>query len=288
MTLLSRFIGAYYRSGLRGSSRVSDFLSHRLGSLQNVPIKIDGGTLYADLRISAARGILAQPRCQSGEDRVMRAFVRRGDTVYDVGAHFGFYTLLLADLVGDSGRVCGFEPNPELLPSLGRTLSEKSNVDLFEVALSDSIGTINLFVPEDASMASLSDWTKGLAGDVHTVSCEMLTIDHLVEAKKLPVPQFIKCDVEGAELSVFRGGMKTLDRVDAPVVLFEVNTAAANAAGTTPDEYFEFFESLHTPDYTFFEVFRDGIKVLESRSIKYSNVVAVPRTRMESRQGLFR
>jgi FkbM family methyltransferase len=287
MTLLSRFIGAYYRSGLRGSNRISDFLSNRVASLQDIPIEIDGGTLYADLRISAARGILARPRCQSGEDRVMRAFVRPCDTVYDVGAHFGFYTLLLADLVGDSGRVCGFEPNPELLPSLRRTLSDKTNVDLFEVALSDSIGTINLFVPEDASMASLSDWTKGSAGNVHTVSCEMLTIDHLVDAGRLPIPQFIKCDVEGAELSVFRGGMKTLDRVEAPVVLFEVNAAAANAAGTTPEDYFELFESLHAPDYTCFEVFPNGIKVLASRSIKYTNVVAVPRTRMESCRVLF-
>jgi FkbM family methyltransferase len=287
MTLLSRFIGAYYRSGLRGSNRVSDFLSHRFASLQNVPIEVDGGTLYADLRISAARGILAEPRCQSGEDRAMRHLVRPGDAVYDIGAHLGFYTLLLAELVGETGKVCGFEPNPELLPSLKRTLSEKTNVDLFEFALSDSIGTIDLFVPEDATMASLSDWTKGLAGNVYTVSCEMFTIDHLVAAEKIPTPQFIKCDVEGAELSVFMGGMKTLDRVDAPVVLFEVNAAAANAAGTTPEDYFEFFESLHAPDYTFFEVFRDGIKVLASRWMKYANVVAVPRTRLEACRGLF-
>ncbi len=68
----------------------------------------------------------------------------------------------------------------------------------------------------------------------------------MVEAGELPVPHFIKCDVEGAELSVFKGAIKTLDRTDAPVLLFELNTKAAAAFGSTTSEYFDLLRSLKT------------------------------------------
>jgi FkbM family methyltransferase len=278
--MLTTFLAAYHRTGIRGSTRVTDFLSRRLKSLQNVPIEIDGGTLFADLRISTARGVLARPKCHTGEDLVMRKFIRDGDTIFDIGAHLGFYTLLLAKLAGNTGKVYAFEPNPELLPSLRRTVDQIDNVELMEIALSNSEGEMNLYVPEDASMASLTDWTKGMAGDVHTVACAMKRIDDLVEGGKLPVPQFIKCDVEGAELSVFRGGLKTFDRANAPVILFEVNTKAAEAFGWRKSEYFEFLESLEHPNYKFFDVSSNGIGELNLAMVEYTNVVAVPECRL--------
>lgn len=280
MSALTRFLAAYQRSGLRGSTRLSDFLANRVKSLQNVSIEIEGGTLYADLRISTARSVLANPKCQSGEDIVMRKFIRAGDIVFDIGAHLGFYTLLLAQLVGNTGRVYAFEPNPELLLGLRRTVSSIKNVELLEIALSDSEGEMNLYVPEDASMASLSDWTRGIAGDVHTVVCAIKRLDDLVESGKLPVPQFIKCDVEGAEMAVFRGGVKTLDRDKAPVILFEVNTKAAVAFGWRTSEYFEFLESLKNPKYRFFDVSSTGMDNLHLDMVEYTNVVAVPETRL--------
>src|SRR5688500_12933920 len=137
MSLLTKFISVYFRSGLRGSTRFTDLVSSRFPSLQSVPIEVDGGTLIADLRIGSARGILADPKCHSGEDLVMRKYVRPGDSVFDIGAHLGFYTLLLAKLAGPEGKVFAFEPNPELLPSLRRTVDPASNITLLETAVSD-------------------------------------------------------------------------------------------------------------------------------------------------------
>src|SRR5438876_7312107 len=165
MSLLSRFIAAYLRSGLHGSTRLTNFLSPRIKSLQSVPIETKAGVIYGDLRITSARGILAQPNSQSGEDLVMRRFVRAGDTVFDIGAHLGFYTLLLSKLVGESGAVFAFEPNPELRPSLERTIEPCKNITLLQIALSDRNGENNLYVPEDASMGSLRNWTDGVVGN---------------------------------------------------------------------------------------------------------------------------
>lgn len=277
MSLLTKFLGTYNASGLRGSYRLTDFLAKRLKSLQDIAIETESGMLYADLRISSARAILANPKSTSGEDLAMRSFVKEGDTVFDIGAHLGFYTLLLSKLVGEKGKVFAFEPNPELLPSLRKTVQTLANVELCEIALSDREGKVNLFVPEDASMASLSDWTEGIAGNVHTVACEMRRLDDLVEAQKLPVPQFIKCDVEGAELSIFKGGINTLNRVDAPVILFEVNSLAAKSFNAKTNDYFEWLESLNHSKYEFFEVSAKGIKKLISREIEFTNVIAVPK-----------
>ena len=96
------------------------------------------------------------------------------------------------------------------------------------------------------------------------------------------MPDFIKCDVEGAELSVFKGAIKALDRDDAPIILFELNKKAALAFGSTVTEHFDFLESLSKPKYVFFEVTKDGPIALESREIEYSNVIAVPASRNNS------
>src|SRR5687767_10564146 len=229
MTALTRILALYHRTGLRGSTRLFDVLSQRISSMHCVPIPVEGGVLYADLRLSTARGILADPTCRSGEDRVMRRFVREGHSVFDIGAHLGFYTILLSSLVGKKGTVYAFEPNPEMLPSLRKTIASLPNTDLREIALSDVSGEIELHIPEDASMASIANWTNGIGGKVHIQNCKTETIDHLIENGSISLPNFIKCDVEGAELNVFRGGARAIDRNDAPVILFELNRKAASA-----------------------------------------------------------
>ena len=87
-----------------------------------------------------------------------------------------------------------------------------SNIRLFEAALSDYTGEAELFVPENFAMAGLSDWTDGIAGKIHRVSCKVATLNDLLKKAEISVPQFIKCDVEGAELLVFRGASELLDR----------------------------------------------------------------------------
>jgi FkbM family methyltransferase len=238
--------------------------------------------LYADLRIASARGILADPKSRTGEDLVMKHFVRLGDTVFDIGAHLGFYTLLLSRLVGDSGRVFAFEPNRELLPSLGRTVGPLPNVEILNVALSDRKGEIDLYVPQDASMASLNNWTHGEVGEVHQVKCEMQILDDLVAERKLPLPDFIKCDVEGAEYLIFKGATSVLDREDAPVVLFELNRKAALSFGLDTFHYIDLLKSLERPQFDFYEVLADGIKRLDQGETEFANIVAIPSHRRHS------
>ena len=280
MSALAKFLGIYHKSGLRGSHRLTRFLADRMKSLQSIPIQTENGTLYADLRINSAHGLSATPKSESGEDLVMRRIVKSGDVVFDIGAHHGYYTLLLSELVGETGKVFAFEPNTEMIPNLKRTIKPLANVKLFPMGLSDQAGERTLFVPEEASMASLSDWTNGIGGKVHQVNCRMEVLDDLLRKAQISVPQFIKCDVEGAELSVFKGAVEILNRADAPVIMFEVVDLAAKSFGAKTADYFNFLGSLEKTRYNFFEVSTEGIRKLDSREIKYANVLAVPETKL--------
>ncbi|MEJ7623613.1 MAG: FkbM family methyltransferase [Pyrinomonadaceae bacterium] len=285
MSLIAGVLAAYHRSGLRGSHRLTGLLARRLSSLRQLSVATRNGIIYVDLNIASARAILADPDSHSGEERVIKHFLKAGGTVFDIGAHFGVYTLLMSRLVGAEGRVFAFEPNSEVLPSLRKTVSNIANIRLLEHALSDSSGTLDFFVPEDASMASLRDWSGGSGGEVHKLSCETRRLDDLV-AGGLPLPDFVKCDVEGAELSIFEGARDTFDRVDAPIIMFEIVRRAATAFGHTPSDYLNVLRSFKQVQYSFFEIVPDGIRRFESDEIEYANVLAVPANRSQSAEAL--
>ena len=77
--------------------------------------------------------------------------VRPGDVAIDLGAHIGYYTLLLARLVGPTGRVLAFEPDPDNFALLSRNVEMNgyANVELFNAAASDRPGRSPLFRSPD-------------------------------------------------------------------------------------------------------------------------------------------
>lgn len=280
---LVRFLGAYFRSGFRGSSRLTDFLSRHLRSLHAVPFKTNGGTVYGDLRLALYRGLLTYSGARTDEEIVMDKLVGRGDTAFDIGVYWGLYTAYLSRCVGADGAVHSFEPNRDLHPSLELTAEHLKNVTVHRVGLSDRTGEVNFFVPsEDASMASLTNWTGGVGWEIGVAKCQVTRLDDLVRDGIVPVPDFIKCDVEGAELAVFEGARETLDRPEAPIIMFEVNPVSAEAFGNEADACFRFLVGLERPSYKFFEVIDGritrvaGFSGLHFNPHGFTNVIAVP------------
>lgn len=274
---------------MRGSTRLTNFLSARMPSLQSVPIRAEHGLVYGDLRLPIYHSVLAGSRVvDESEDLIMRTFNDKGDVAYDIGALAGIYTLALADYVGDTGKVFVFEPNSTLLPTLSRTCDELSNAVLFPVALSDHEGLTTLFVPvDDASMTSLSDWTGGVGGEVKETVCEMKRLDDLIERENIPFPDFVKCDVEGAEIAVFRGAKNTLGRAEAPVILFEINPQATTAFGAGVNEPAEFLLGLENAKYKLYEIKDGGLAEFEDAGSLviengfFTNVVGIPNARRD-------
>jgi FkbM family methyltransferase len=146
------------------------------------------------------------------------ALVKDGDTVLDIGANSGAYTLLFSDIVGPPGSVHAFEPVPPTFRLLGDRLAGDgrfSNVILNNFALGDSPGWFEMHVPAgDFGQASLKkhaagSWSKS-EREVYT--CEVRRLDDYLGQAPLARVDFIKFDVEGAELPALRGATRLLDQ----------------------------------------------------------------------------
>lgn len=138
------------------------------------------------------------------KQRFMAKTVKPGTVFFDIGANVGFYTLLASTLVGDEGKVFAFEPFPKCINLLKKHLKMNAvqNVTLFETAVSDRIGKASFQEGPSDSMGHLSE--------TGTVAVEMVSLDDLFFKGVLPLPQYMKIDVEGAEFSVLQGAKHLL------------------------------------------------------------------------------
>lgn len=130
--------------------------------------------------------------------------VKPGDVFFDIGAHAGFFTLLAAKLVGETGKVFAFEPLPSNYNFLKQHVQINGihNVVGFQAAVSDRSGT--------ASFQEGHSSVTGRLSQGGTIPVEVLTLDELYAAGKIPLPDCVKIDVEGAEAAALKGARRVL------------------------------------------------------------------------------
>lgn len=161
--------------------------------------------------------------------------VRPGDTVLDIGANIGIVTLLLSTLVGKSGKVHAFEPNPELQKLLIKTLyhNEVYNVCLHPIALGAEQGVLELRIPRANAGAASLIRNKGV------VDCDVLEVPvrrlcDIVCEKCIKAIRLIKIDVEGFEYQVLKGGHDIFTWLKPEAILFELNERLDGAIRDQP------------------------------------------------------
>jgi len=172
------------------------------------------------------------------------AKLKPGDTVYDVGAATGLYTILLAKAVGDSGQVVAFEPEDHTYERLCEhlRLNHLKNVRAFRFALGDAEGSVLISVGGVAGSSRIigpADWEKG--GPVECI--RVAEGDKFVQAERLPVPRAVKIDVEGYEFAVISGLRRTLVQPQCEAVCCEVHPDLLPAS-TTPEKVLDLLRSL--------------------------------------------
>jgi FkbM family methyltransferase len=131
--------------------------------------------------------------------------VRANTVFWDLGANVGFYSLLASILVG-SGKVFAFEPAPRNLSYLRKhlTLNRVKNVEVLAIAASDKNGISSFEIEQTGFMGHLSG--QG------SITVPTAALDSLVEEGKVLPPDFVKMDIEGAELLALRGASRTFQR----------------------------------------------------------------------------
>ncbi len=147
------------------------------------------------------------------ERKFFEETVKKGDVVFDIGSHVGFYALLASELVGEEGKVFAFEPLLKNLKYLKKhiKINNIKNIDVIEAAASDKEGTAFLENEGDGSYAKI---VKNKGFEVKTV-----VLDNLVKSGKLSAPNIIKIDVEGAEFSVLKGAAFILKKYGPAIFL---------------------------------------------------------------------
>lgn len=181
-----------------------------------------------------------------------RRSVKPGMTVLDIGAHIGFYTRLLSELVGPAGRVLAFEPHPANVEFLQHNTRRCSNVEIYPFAVGDTDGTLDLHVSAGHSNHSLVD---GFTETIESISVRGVRLDSFLAPLGTDEIGFVKIDVEGAEPLAIAGMQKTLEANPGLAMLTEFNPAALEKGGTAPDE---FLRNLEERGFEVREVGSDG------------------------------
>lgn len=166
------------------------------------------------------------------EMKALDRFVGLGDHCVDIGCHLGIYSYRLLRLAGPQGSVVGFEPQDDLAQYLGAAFATDIRSGRFSVrrqALGDAQGEATLTLPFDAGRINRGRATL-LKMDGQKTTVPVVRLDDA--GLRRPVA-FIKCDVEGYEDSVLRGGSGVLQN-DAPALLIEIEArhAAERVAST--------------------------------------------------------
>ncbi|MBU6500544.1 MAG: FkbM family methyltransferase [Patescibacteria group bacterium] len=167
------------------------------------------------------------------DSELFSKLIKSGDTVMDIGANFGWYTMDFARLNAPNGLVFAFEPTPEAYRNLTENvrlngLDSPPRVISINSAVGGEKGKTKIYIPRKlgSAFATLNPSTiKKDFVDLEATEVYKTTLDEFL-ATSANAPKhidFIKCDVEGAELEVIKGARKTLSGEHPPLLYVEVN-----------------------------------------------------------------
>lgn len=180
--------------------------------LQLLMLKIRNGPLKGKKWIVASGIKFLSGEYEPANTSIFLESLNKGDVLYDVGAHVGYYSLLASNLVGPTGQTIAFEPRPLNAHYLRRHVRSNQcrNVQLVQACVGETSGSCRFEVRTGSGTGHIS--RNG------NMIVPIVSLDELYREKKLPTPNFIKIDVEGAEIFVLKGSKEIIAEV-RPTIL---------------------------------------------------------------------
>jgi len=170
--------------------------------------------------------------------RVFNSVLKEGDEVIVCGAHQGYFVKICSKLVGQTGRVFGYEPEPENFSLLSAACKELDNVEIFNFALGNKKATAPLFVNSDNdgghALWDVSRYPLNHKSQQEriVIQTEVNTIDELFANRDMSRLKLIMLDAEGSEHAILQGGINTITDV-FPYIICEINDPALIQCGTS-------------------------------------------------------
>lgn len=204
---------------------------------------------------------------------------REGDSMLDVGVNHGGHFNQMAEAVGRSGHVIGFEAAPELVRRTWDSIHQhyphlRSRVTLHPYAVSDKPGEASFYFSKmnDSGLSGLANRSVLAHGEVEEIKVELRTIDSLVDDAFIALLRFAKFDIEGAEYHAFKGAERVLR--SQPILAFEWDVSAPRYFSYRPEDL---FNVLSGHAYRIFDLFgfeyRSAAELVDTR---VWNFVGIP------------
>lgn len=243
---------------------------------RNIVIKeLDGKLrLYVDTSDVVIGWGIIRGKYELDELAFVRRTVQPGQTVLDIGANIGLFTITMASLTGPTGKVYAFEPLEDQATLLARSVAENNFADrvvLERAAVSDKAGSGQLISASKTTNAGGAYLNNGQVPLGHEASeVKLITLD--TYPVRRPV-HFIKIDIEGAELLAFRGA-KGLLKEDRPVILSELHPEQLRkVSGCTAAE---FVAELEGYNYKCHELQGPNLVPFNNKGAEVKSIVLLP------------
>lgn len=204
--------------------------------------------------------LLLSKKWEEYEQRLFVQNIKPGDTVVDVGAHIGTYTLIAAQKTGPTGKVYAFEPLPKNYKLLKKniTVNGYTNVVAINKAVSDKNGSCKLFL---SSEDNFGDQRTYDSGDHRSfVNIQTVTLDSFFKNKDQRV-NVLKIDIQGSEVRALKGAVKLLAKNHHIKLFTEFWPKALRSAGSSYKQYLNILKKYR------FEIFE-----INSKSEKLTRV----------------
>ncbi len=182
------------------------------------------------------------------DTKLIKKQVKSGYRVIDLGANIGYHSLLFSNLVGKTGAVYSFEPNPNNVKLLKKSIEVNNiqNITVEQYAASNTYSNCKLYLTDVSSNGTIRfDGAK----EIESHKKEPIIIDTLIiddyfsEIELADKIDFIKINIEGFELRALQGMSKILEENKNLKIFIEFSTKAIREAGSDPQEVLNILET---------------------------------------------
>ncbi|OGJ15965.1 MAG: hypothetical protein A2632_01290 [Candidatus Pacebacteria bacterium RIFCSPHIGHO2_01_FULL_46_16] len=204
----------------------------------------------------------------------IQSVVKKKWTFFDVGANIGAISLLAASQMS-TGKVYAFEPTPMLISKFNQNVllnKFENKITLVVSAVANKVGVIEFTCESESEVNHI---TGNSGSRSKSTLVPTVTLDAFANKKKISHIDFLKIDVEGAELLVFQGAKKLLEEGRIGIILFELNKNCK----TFGYQFQDIFKLLAKEKYSFFLFDTNGalheIDIARYALTKTENIIAV-------------
>ena len=201
-------------------------------------VEIDGCKLLLDK--TDRRGFTIYGNSEEGKTSYLKKIIIPGQIVVDVGASIGIYSILLAKWVDKQGHVFAFEPAPDNVKLLRKTikLNQFDNITVTQKAISDKPGIASFYLVDGISAHSLVDY----GSSIDKIDVEVESLDNFFQGYEKSI-DFIKIDAEGYDFKVILGMQNIISKTQNLKIFVEFDPKRLIKTGDSPQELLRFMQN---------------------------------------------